>query len=65
MVGELLEAIFIVTGEQHETIDLTSSGMMTGFDVFIIVRFLWLRSIVFVESQRVNDYRDKDFASGQ
>lgn len=51
MIGELLEATLIVTGEKHETIDLISSGVMTGFGVFIIVRFLWLRSVVFVESR--------------
>jgi hypothetical protein len=52
MVGELLEAtLFVAEGQQHEIIDRISSGVMTGFSIFIIVRFLWLRRIVFVESR--------------
>ena len=34
-----------------EIIDLISSGVMAGFGIFIIVRFLWLRRIVFIESR--------------
>ncbi len=52
MVGELLEAtLFTAEGEQHEIIDRISSSVMAGFGIFIIVRFLWLRRIVFVESK--------------
>jgi hypothetical protein len=52
MVGEILEAtLFVADGEQHEIIDLISSGVMAGFGVFIIVRFLWLRRVMFVESR--------------
>jgi hypothetical protein len=52
MVGEILESTLYVTeGEQHENIDLVTSGVMAGFGIFIIVRFLWLRSTVFVESR--------------
>jgi hypothetical protein len=51
MVGELLEATLFVAEEQHEIIDQISSGVMAGFGIFIIVRFLWLRRIVFVESR--------------
>ena len=52
MAGELLEAtLFVTEGEKHETIDLISSGVMAGFGIFIIVRFLWLRRIVFIESR--------------
>lgn len=51
-VGELLEAtLFVTEGEKHETIDLISSVVMAGFGIFIIVRFLWLRRIVFIESR--------------
>jgi hypothetical protein len=51
MVGELLEATFFATEEQHEIMDQISSGVMAGFSIFIIVRFLWLRRIVYVESR--------------
>jgi hypothetical protein len=52
MVGELFEAtLFATEGEQYEIIDRISSSVMAGFGIFIIVRFLWLRRIVFVESK--------------
>jgi hypothetical protein len=52
MTGELLEAtLFVSEGEEHEIIDHISSGVMAGFGIFIVVRFLWLRRIVFVESR--------------
>ncbi len=52
MTGELLEAtLFVAEGEQYEIIDLISSGVMAGFGIFIIVRFLWLRRVMFVESR--------------
>lgn len=52
MVGELLESTIIVAeGEQHEIVDLITSVVMGGFGIFIIVRFLWLRRIMFVESK--------------
>jgi len=52
MAGDLLEAtLFFAEREQHEIIDRISSGVMAGFGIFIIVRFLWLRRIVFVESR--------------
>jgi hypothetical protein len=50
MIGELLEATLIVSGgEQHEIMDRISSVVMAGFAIFIIVRFLWLRRIMFIE----------------
>ncbi|MPZ06940.1 MAG: hypothetical protein GEU26_11095 [Nitrososphaeraceae archaeon] len=52
MAGELLEAtLFVAEGEEHEIIDYISSGVMVGFGIFIVVRFLWLQRIVFVESR--------------
>ena len=52
MAGEILEAtLFVAEGEEHKIIDLISSGVMAGFGIFIIVRFLWLRRIVFIESR--------------
>jgi hypothetical protein len=52
IVGELLEAtLFVAEGEEHEILDYISSGVMAGFGIFIIVRFLWLRRIVFIESR--------------
>ena len=51
MVGELLETTLFATEEQHEIIDQISSGVMAGFGIFIIVRFFWLRRIVYVESR--------------
>jgi hypothetical protein len=52
MAGELLEATLnAAEGWQYEIIDRISSGVMAGFGIFIIVRFLWLRITVFVESR--------------
>lgn len=52
MAGELLEVtLFVTEEEQQEIIDLISSGVMAGFGIFIIVRFLWLRRIIFIESR--------------
>lgn len=50
MAGELLETTLFFEEQQHEIIDLISS-IMAGFSIFIIVKFLWLRRIVFVESR--------------
>ena len=52
MTGELLEAtLFVTEGGEHEIIDRIGSEVMAGFGIFIIVRFLWLRRIVFIESR--------------
>jgi hypothetical protein len=52
MAGKLLEATLVIAeGEEHEIIDHISSGVMTGFGIFIDVRFLWLQRIVFAESR--------------
>lgn len=52
MAGELLEStIFAAEGKQHEIVDLISSIVMGGFGIFIIVRFMWLRRIMFIESK--------------
>ncbi|MGH9974505.1 MAG: hypothetical protein ACRD8Z_01540 [Nitrososphaeraceae archaeon] len=52
MAIEFLETTFIaVEGKQYEIMDLISSGVMGGFSIFIIIRFLWLRRIVFIESR--------------
>lgn len=50
IAGELLETtLFFAEEQQREIIDLISSTVMAGFGVFIIVRFLWLRRIVYLE----------------
>jgi hypothetical protein len=52
MAGELLEStLFAAAAELHEDMDQICSGVMAGFGIFIIVRFLWLRRIVYVESR--------------
>jgi hypothetical protein len=52
MTIEFLEAILIVAEEeQYESLDLISAGVMGGFSIFIIIRFLWLKRIVFIESR--------------
>lgn len=52
MTGELLEVtLFATERDRHEIIELISSSAMAGFGIFIIVRFLWLHRIMFVESK--------------
>jgi hypothetical protein len=60
MVGELLEAIITETTtkeeeEQHNPqgiiIDIISSFVMSGFGVFLIVRFFWLRKLATLEAE--------------
>jgi hypothetical protein len=52
MTIEFLEATLIVAeDEQYEIMDLISSGVMGGFGIFIIARFMWLRKIMFIESR--------------
>ena len=57
MVGELVEAIAITPTEDGEygikTIDSISSIAMTGFGIFLIARFFWLRSIMPIEPKYV------------
>jgi hypothetical protein len=65
MAGELFEAIVITTtkeqveegaGEEQrhhpdETIDSISSLVMSGFGVFLIFRFFWLRKAATLEAK--------------
>jgi hypothetical protein len=52
MAGEFLETVLVISGgEKYEFIDLITSGVMGGFSIFIIVRFLWFRSTMLVESR--------------
>lgn len=60
MAGELLEAIITETTtkeeeEQHNPqgiiIDIISSFVMSGFGVFLIVRFFWLRKLATLEAE--------------
>jgi hypothetical protein len=50
MTGELFEAI--VGGYKFtENIEYISHGVMTGFGVFLIARFFWIRKIVHLEAE--------------
>jgi hypothetical protein len=50
MTGELFEAI--VGGyEFTENIEYISHGVKTGFGVFLIARFFWIRKIVHLEAE--------------
>ena len=59
MAGELLEAIVTPTTKEeeeqrphlHETIDSISSLLMSGFGIFLIVRFFWLRKAAALEAR--------------
>jgi hypothetical protein len=60
MAGELSEAIVTETTKEeeeqrqhhpHETIDSISSLVMSGFGVFLIVRFFWLRKTATLEAK--------------
>jgi hypothetical protein len=57
MVGELIEAIAITPTEDGEygvkIIDSISSIVMTGFGIFLIARFFWLKSVMPIEPKYV------------
>lgn len=52
MIGELFEA---VTKEEKitESVEYISHGVMTGFGIFLIVRFLWIRNTIHIESKNL------------
>lgn len=52
MIGELFEAI---TKEEKflESVEYISHGAMTGFGIFLIIRFLWIRNIIHMESKNL------------
>lgn len=50
MIGELFESI--AGGEEFtESIEYISHGVMTGFGIFLIIRFLWIRNTIHIESK--------------
>jgi hypothetical protein len=49
MTAELAEAVILTNEEYHEIVDNIASTVMAGFGIFLIARFLWLRSIMPVE----------------
>jgi hypothetical protein len=59
MAGELFEAIVTATTTKeeeqlhhpHETIDSISASVMSGFGIFLIVRFFWLRKAATLEAK--------------
>ena len=69
MAGELFEAIVTPTTKEvgqgvreehlqhhpHETIDSISSLVMSGFGVFLIFRFFWLRKGSYIRGKTIDD----------
>lgn len=52
MTGELFEAI--VEGyEFTEDVEYISHGVMTGFGIFLIMRFFWIRNTIHIESNNI------------
>jgi len=52
MIGELFEAI----SEEHEfteSVEYISHGVMTGFGVFLIMRFIWIRNTIHIEPKNL------------
>ena len=50
MTSELYEAI--AGGEEFtESVEYISHGVMTGFGVFLIARFFWIRKIIRLEAE--------------
>ena|SRR5215212_62615 len=52
MIGELLEAI-VEEEEFTESVEYISQGVMTGFGIFLITRFFWIRNIIHIESKNI------------
>ena len=50
MIGELFESV--AEGEEFtEIVEYISHGVMTGFGIFLIIRFLWIRNTIQIESK--------------
>lgn len=53
-VGEIFNSFFVTGVENNEIIKYINSIVMTGFGIFLIARFLWLRSITPIDSKYLN-----------
>lgn len=53
-VGELFNSFFVMGLENIEIIKYINSIAMTGFGIFLIVRFFWLRNITPIDSKYLN-----------
>jgi hypothetical protein len=52
MIGELFEAV-IEEEEFTENVEYISHGVMTGFGIFLIIRFFWIRNTIHIESKSI------------
>jgi hypothetical protein len=52
MIGELFEAV-VEEDEFTESFEYISHGVMTGFGIFLIIRFFWIRNIIHIESKNI------------
>ena len=52
IIGEGFESITGVK-EFTEIVEYISHGVMTGFGIFLIIRFLWIRNTIQVESENI------------
>jgi hypothetical protein len=52
MIGELFEAV-VEEEEFTESVEYISHGVMTGFGIFLIIRFLWIRNTIHIESKNI------------
>jgi hypothetical protein len=52
MIGELFESIAKVE-EFTENVEYVSHGVMAGFGIFLIIRFLWIRNTMHIESKNI------------
>jgi hypothetical protein len=52
MIGEVFESVAV--GEEFtESVEYISHGVMTGFGIFLIIRFLWIRNTIQIESENI------------
>lgn len=52
MISELFEAI-AEEEEFTESVKYISHGVMTGFGIFLIIRFFWIRNTTHIESKNI------------
>lgn len=50
-VGEISESFLVMGVENNETIEYINSVAMTGFGIFLLARFFWLRNIIPIDSK--------------
>lgn len=52
MIDELFEAV-VEEEEFTESVEYISHGVMTGFSIFLIIQFLWVRNTIHIESRNM------------